>query len=252
VPGPIDFKTGTIIKAPNIAGMDNLPITDRISTALGRPVVLENDANAAAFAEYWVGAAKNKNVRNIVMLTLGTGIGTGLIIDGVIIHGSFDHGAEGGHMIVRPSGRLCGCGQRGCIEAYASASHTADRAQDALDAGNASSLGNLPRPLTSKQVFDAAENGDELATGIINETAEMLGITCINICRLLDPQMILFAGGMALAGDFLLDRIRIVFQENRWHVASDPVQIALAQVGNDAGLIGAAGVAWDAHQQGRL
>ncbi len=251
-PGPIDFAAGVIVDAPNIDGLEQMPLRDRIAAGTGRPAVLENDANAAAFAEYWIGAAKHPDVRNLVMLTLGTGVGSGVIVDGVIIHGAFDMGGEGGHMIVHPGGRLCGCGQRGCVEAYASASHTAGRAEDALDGGRSSSLAELPRPITAKQVFDAAMADDQLALEIIDETADVLGVACVNLCRLLDPQMVLFAGGMAEAGDFLFDRVRAAFAEHRWDVTEDHVIIAPATVGNDAGIIGAAGVAREAHRQGSL
>lgn len=251
-PGPIDFAAGVIVKAPNIPGLDNMPLRDGVSAGTGRPSILENDANAAAFAEYWVGAAKDPSVDNIVMLTLGTGIGSGIIVNGALIHGAHNSAGEGGHMIVKDGGRQCGCGQRGCLEAYASASHTANRAREALDNGGASTLNDLPAPITSEQVFAAAAAGDKLALGIIDETTDLLGVACVNLCRLLDPQMILFAGGMIHAGDFLFDRIRAAFARHTWTVAEDRVQIGPAMVGNDAGLIGAAGVARDAHRQGRL
>ena len=256
-PGPMDFEAGVILKAPNLPDFVNVPLRDRIAEGTGRPTVLENDANAAAFGEYWAGAAKDPAIRHVVMLTLGTGIGSGLIVDGRIVHGGFGNGGEGGHIIVEPGGRACACGQKGCLEAYASASWTARRAEEALDGGReVSSLAESYEPgrtpLTAKAVFDAAQAGDALALRIVDETATYLGVACVSFCRLLDPQVILFAGGMILSGDFLFDRVRRVFAEHSWTAAPDQVRIMPAALGNDAGVIGAGAVAWDAHQAGRL
>jgi glucokinase len=251
-PGPIDFDNGVIVAMPNLDGFDHYPLRDKLAQATGRPCELENDANAAAYAEFWVGAARDPKVRHVVMLTLGTGVGTGIIMDGHIFHGAFGNGAEGGHMIVQPHGRPCGCGQRGCLETYASASHVARIVNDALDAGEASSLSRVERPVESRQIFAAAAQGDTLALRVVDQAADYLGVACVSICRLLDPQMILFAGGMTLAGDFLFDRIRVAFDRHRWNVAEDRVRIGPATLGNDAGVIGAAGVAWDALQRGRI
>ena len=254
-PGPLDSNAGIVINAPNLPGFVDVPLRDRIAEATGRPAVLENDANAAAFGEYWAGAAKDPDIRHVVMLTLGTGIGSGLIVGGRIVHGAFGNGGEGGHMILVPDGRECGCGQRGCLEAYASASRTARRAEEAIDAGEQSSLSELyepdSRPLTAKEVFEAAAAGDRLAVDIVDATATHLGIACVNFCRLFDPQMILFAGGMILSGDFLFERIRKAFAENTWSAAADHVRIEPALLGNDAGVIGAGAVAWHSHQTGR-
>ena len=256
-PGPIDLEAGVVLNAPNLPDFVDVPLRDSIAEATGRPTVLDNDANAAAFGEYWAGAASAADVRHVVMLTLGTGIGAGLIVDGRIVHGAFGNGGEGGHIIVVPGGRRCGCGQQGCLEAYASASRTARRAEEAVVAGNSGSMlaklyEPLSRPLTAKQVFDAANVGDELALRIVDETAMYLGIACVNLCRLLDPQMILFAGGMILSGDLLFDRIRKAFADHTWVAARDRVRIEPASLGNDAGIIGAGGIAWDAHQSGCL
>ena len=264
-PGPMDFDAGVVINAPNLSNFVNVPLRDRIAAGTGRPTVLENDANAAVLGEYWAGAARDPQIRHVVMLTLGTGIGAGLVDDGKIVHGAFGNGGEGGHIIVVPDGRACACGQRGCLEAYASASWTARRAEEALDAwsggesgggGQASLLAQLyqpgQQPLTAKAVFDAAMAGDALALQIVDETATYLGLACVSFCRLLDPQMILFAGGMILSGDFLFHRVRQAFAKHTWTVAADRVRITPAALGNDAGVIGAGAVAWDAHQGGRL
>ena len=257
-PGPIDFKAGIIRSTPNLKGFVDFPLRDRLATALGRPVVLENDANAAAFGEYWTGAGRGDDVRDLVMLTLGTGIGTGVIIDGCVIHGAFSNGGEGGHMIVVPGGRQCGCGQRGCLEAYASASHTAKRTLEAMESSDQPSAlrtrlaSDGPESITAEYVFEAANSGDALATTIVDDTARYLGLACLNICRLIEPRVIVFAGGMTLAGDFLFDRIRRTVREENWTMVQLQTEIAPAQLGNDAGMIGAAAVARDAADRGVL
>jgi len=255
-PGPLDFDAGTVKASPNLPGWKDVPLRDHLTKVTGRPTVLENDANAAAFGEFWAGAGRDPNIRNLVMLTLGTGIGTGVVIDGKVLHGAYGLGGEGGHMIVQPNGRPCGCGQRGCLEAYASASHTLRRTVEAIEAGQSTSLRDIynrgSSELTSRDVFEAAKAGDTLATLIVDETVLYLGIGCVNACRWFDPQMIVFAGGMIHAGDFLFDKVRETFKAQSWRVAQDKVQIVPAQLGNDAGFIGAAAVAWDADRDGRL
>jgi len=251
-PGPLDLEAGVVINAPNMPGWHNVSLRDRVAQKIGRPAVLENDANAAALGEFWAGIGQDESIRHLVMMTLGTGIGAGYVIDGRLVHGAKGRGAEGGHMIVMPDGRPCGCGQAGCIEAYASASNTARRAIERLETGDTSSLEtitNAGNQVSSRDVFDAAKAGDDLALEIVDETAYLLAVACVNYCRMLDPQMIVFAGGMILAGDFLFDKIRTKFKELTWTAADDYVEIVAAQLGNDAGFIGAAAVARDRHMR---
>ena len=252
-PGPVDTENGVVISAPNLSGWDNLPLRNRIAQGLGRPATLANDANAAAFGEYWVGAGASSEIQNLIMLTLGTGVGSGIVLNGQILHGTYGYAGEAGHMIVVPQGRECGCGQKGCLETYASASRTAVRACEALATGRPSILQTDykkdPQSITAKAVFDASEAGDELATQIIDQSAYYLALACINLSRMLDPQMFVFAGGMALAGDALLSRIRKHYDQQNWHAAPDRVKLEIAQLGNDAGLIGAAAIAWDTYRR---
>ncbi len=250
-PGPLDLRNGIVRQAPNLPHWVNVPVEAKMHLLTGRPCVLENDANAAAFGEYWAGAGKNTNIRHFVAFTLGTGVGSGIVVDGKIVHGATGQAGEGGHVIIFPNGRLCGCGQRGCVEAYASANSTAKRAVEAIEKGGQSSLatafkGRLNQ-ITSKDIFDAAKLADPLATQIVDETAEVLALTCINFSRILEPQMIVFSGGMIYAGDFLFDKIRHYYQKHTWVVPGDPPKILPAVLGNDAGAIGAAGVAWARH-----
>ncbi|MCC7147483.1 MAG: ROK family glucokinase [Phycisphaeraceae bacterium] len=251
-PGLLDHERGLVLDAPNLPGWRSVPLAARMTAILGRPTYIENDANAAAFGEYWAGAGRESKVRHLVMLTLGTGIGSGIVVEGRVVHGGFGIAGEAGHLMIIPGGRPCGCGQKGCLEAYASANATAKRAVEALQSGAASSLTRVlaeggVEAVTAHQVFQAALAGDGLALRLVDETAYYLGIACINFSRILDPQMIVFAGGMALAGDFLFERIRAAYRNLNWSLAAaGQVQIVGARLGNDAGMIGAAGIAWSA------
>lgn len=251
-PGPIDLEKGVLISAPNLPDFRDVPIRDRISEATGKPTVLDNDANVAAFAEYWIGAGSDPSIRHLVALTLGTGIGSGLVINGKILHGGFGNAGEAGHMIVQPNGRQCGCGQLGCLEAYASAFHTALRAAEAVEAAGPGQHTTLHSTPTAKDVFDAAIAGDELAQRVADETATYLGIACVDLCRLLDPQMIVLGGGMVQARDYLLTRVRQAYERNNWRMSPSQVKIDLAVLGNDAGVIGAGAIACDAHRRGEI
>jgi glucokinase len=256
-PGPIDFSTGVVRMAPNLPGWTNIPLQSRIGDLLGRPTMLENDGNAAAFGEYWAGAGRqsSKDIRHLIMLTLGTGVGSGLVVNGKIVHGSVGNAGEGGHIIVQPNGRQCGCGQRGCLETYGSASRTGQRAAEAVrDSKEATTLREpfeKGKEITAKMVFDHAKAGDKLARRVVEETVMYLAVGCVTLCRLFDPQMIVFAGGMILAGDYLFDQIRAEFHRQSWTILKDHVEIVPSTLGNDAGFIGAAAVAWDAHQNHR-
>ncbi len=248
-PGPIDAEAGIVLSAPNMPGWENFPLRDRLQEATGRPCFLENDANAAAFGEFCFGAGKDPSIRHLIMLTLGTGVGGGIIIDGKIVHGGYGLAAEAGHLIVAAHGRLCACGQRGCLEAYASAGAVARRGIEAVQAGERTLLSEMytkqGERLTAKDVFTAADRGDRLAANIVAEATTYLGIACVSLCRLLDPQMIVFAGGLILAGDHLFDGIRNGFTEHDWTILQSKVDIVPAQLGNTAGIIGAAAVAMD-------
>ena len=244
-PGPLDFDSGTVLNAPNLPGWANLPLRARLEEATGRPVVLENDANAAAYGEYRAARRHDPTVTDLVMVTLGTGIGTGLVVEGRVVHGGFGLAGEAGHMIVETSGRPCACGQRGCIEAYASAASVVRRTREALDAGEPSSLGALTGPFSTRDIFQAVEAGDALASRIADETAHYLGAFCVSLCRVLDPQRIVFGGGLAEAGLTLLERIRAAFDTLDWRLVPAKVQLVSAELGTRAGVIGAAALAQD-------
>jgi glucokinase len=242
-PGPADYKAGIIINSTNMPTFKNTPIRQMLSDELGCPVAFDNDANVACYGEFTVGAGKDVN--DIVFFTLGTGIGCGIVSNGKIVQGATGNAAEVGHVIVQPGGEPCNCGQRGCVEAIASASHTARRAAEAVKAGETSSLSTLAE-ITCKDVFEHMARGDALATRIIDETARALGLVCVNMLHATDPARIVFAGGMIAAGDVLLQAIRRHFEAQIWTLRKETVEIVFASLGEDAGIFGAAALGRDA------
>ncbi|MDD5010723.1 MAG: ROK family protein [Phycisphaerae bacterium] len=240
-PGPAKYSEGILIRCANLPKFVDVPISKMLSEKLGKPVILENDATAACYGEFVAGAGKN--IKNMVFFTLGTGIGGGIISDGKLLIGSGGNAAELGHTIVNINGRLCSCGQKGCAEAYASASSTAKRAAEAIEAGEKSSLESLDE-ITCKDVYDHLAKGDELAKKITDETAEVLGVLCVNVLHCSEPERIVFAGGMIAAGNILLDRIKYYFKQHVWKLKrEDDIEICFATLGEDAGIIGAAALA---------
>ena len=252
-PGPAKYSEGIIIKSTNMPTFKNVPICRMLNERLGVPVVFDNDANVACWGEYAVGAGKG--VKDMVFFTLGTGIGGGIISSGELVHGCDENGAELGHMIIYPDGRECACGQRGCVEAYASADSTARRAREAIEAGAESSLKQVldeKGQITSKNVYEHLAAGDKLAKEITDGTAKALAITCINMLHTTEPKRIIFTGGMIAAGDVLLNRIKDFFNEHIWTLKKEMVEICFATLEEDAGIIGAAALALHTKQQGKL
>ena len=254
-PGPLSVKQGKIINAGNLPGFENFALRAEVSGLLGVPGILDNDANSACWGEFWRGAGRGST--DMVMFTLGTGIGGGIVSAGELLRGSEDNAAELGHMIIEPSGRLCSCGQRGCLEACASANHTAARAQQALKdrSGESSLLREFLQDngeLTCRDVFDCAEKGDSLANEIVDGTARALAQACVNVRHIVEPQIVVLAGGMINAGDILIERISRFYEEIMWTLKPEPMAIELALLGEDAGVIGAAGLALHDFREGRL
>lgn len=243
-PGPMSHAQGVIHSAPNLPGFVNLPLRDRFSQLCGLPVVLENDANAAAYGEFVAGAGQG--TRNLVMLTLGTGIGGGIVLDGRLWRGAFDNAGEVGHMILIPDGRACPCGQRGCLERYASANAVAERLAEAVRAGEPSRLQSKVQtnePFDARDVLAAADAGDTLANRIWDETCFYLALAALNLRHLLNPELVVFAGGLINAGQRLLDLVSAHFDRASWKIAPDAPRLAFATLGTNAGTIGAAALA---------
>jgi glucokinase len=241
-PGLMDIPAGVILDPPNLKPWRNVAVRQHIHDVFGMPTAFQNDANAAAYGEYWAGAGRGAH--SMVLFTLGTGIGGGIILDDRILEGEHSHGAELGHIkieMTRP--RLCGCGRRGCLEAYASATSVVHRTQEALaEDGGRSSLHQTAKreELTSEIIFDAAAGGDDLAAKIVEDTAFYLAVGAMNLMHTIDPDMVVFGGGMIAAGDAFLERIRHHVRELAFPVPAAKTQIRYAQLGSDAGFIGAA------------
>jgi glucokinase len=242
-PGPLNRKTGTVIQSPNL-GWRNFPLRDLISNAVNLPAVLDNDANCATYGEWWLGAGRN--VDTLIGLTLGTGIGGGIVLHGEIFHGVSDAAGEIGHMTIEANGRKCPCGNYGCLEAYASGPAIARRAIEGLEAGAESLLtdlvGNKLENITAATVYEAVVHGDTYANEVMRETAKFLGAGVANIVNIFNPDMIVISGGVTKAGDHLFVPLRAEVRRRAFKSALDACQITAAQLPGTAGVIGAAGV----------
>jgi glucokinase len=243
-PGTMDIPAGIILDPPNLRPWQNVPVRRHIQETFGVPTAFQNDANAAAFGEYWAGAGRGTH--SMVLFTLGTGIGCGIIIQDTILEGRHSHGAEVGHIRIElGNARQCGCGRWGCLEAYASATAVVKRALEALhDDGGQSSLHEVMRArgeLSARDIFEAAASGDVLAERIVEDTAFFLAVGATNMMHTIDPDMVVFGGGMTAAGEGFLERIRRHVRELAFPVPAEKTQICFARLGTDAGFIGAAG-----------
>ncbi|MEM7453349.1 MAG: ROK family protein [Planctomycetota bacterium] len=257
-PGPMDVAKGLLLTPSNLPAWHNYPIRDELSKATGRPVTYANDAAAAAFGEFWVGAGASHD--SIVLITLGTGVGGGIIVNGQSIDGHSSHGAEIGHMVVdySPDARLCGCGQRGHLEAYASATAVVQRAQEGLAAQRESSLtGEITEasPLSALMIARAAMSGDEFALEIVDDTARWLGRGITILAHVIDPSAFFLGGAMNFGGNDselgqrFLGIIRTYVRENSFPVLGDNLCVEFARLGGEAGYVGAAGLARQMHVQ---
>ena len=241
-PGPLNTKEGIVYFAPNLPGWENVPLVRILRDKIQLPIFLENDANAAALGEWWIGAGRD--VDDLVLLTLGTGIGGGVIIQGEVLHGAWDTAAEIGHMIIHEGGLLCKCGVRGHLEAYASATAVVARTLAAIKQGRRTILkewlGGKLDNLSSELIFRAAGEEDELSSEILEETARFLGIGIANLVNLFNPRLVILTGGMIQAGPLLLEPVRKYAREYSLKASIRGVRIVPAKLGADSGTIGAA------------
>jgi len=239
-PGLLNAKKGIVDSAANLRGWVNVPINKLVAKELKmdeRCVVLDNDANTALLAEVWIGAARGKE--NVVMITLGTGVGGAMICDGRLLRGSTGAAGELGHQIVVPDGRSYGnAGVGGILEAYASAGAVAERAVEGGVPPNSSLAGCSS--ITCSDVFYHAKQGDAHAAHIVKETARYLAIGCINASRNFDCDIVVFTGGMAQAGEQLFAEVREQYQRYHWNLHAVRVELKIAEAGNHASVIGAA------------
>ncbi len=242
-PGPLNTKTGVVLLTPNL-GWTNMPLRDRVSEGLGLPATLDNDANCAIYGEWWRGAARGANY--VIGLTLGTGIGGGIVIDGKIYHGASDVAGEFGHVTIDANGRHCKCGNYGCIEAYASGPAIAERAIEGIQSGTDTSLsqyvnGDLSK-ITAQIVYEAANDGDEWALEIVRETASLLGASVASFVNIFNPEVVVICGGVTQAGDRLFNPLRWEVKRRAFKPAWEVCRIVPGTLPGTAGVYGAAAV----------
>lgn len=237
VPGAV-LPNGVVNKCVNL-GWDVIPIEEELARLTGLTVKAGNDANVAALGEYWKGAGEG--CASIIMVTLGTGIGGGIIVDGKVLVGYNGAGGEIGHIVVNPDEpEACGCGNHGCIEQYASATGIVRLAKQELAASSDDSLLRSDRgELTAKDVFDAAKKGDPLSLRVTTKVGSLLGHTLAVIANVVNPEAILLGGGVSKAGPILLDEVHATFERDAFHACRN-TKILLAKLGNDAGIYGSA------------
>lgn len=227
-PGPLNLKDGVVLFAPNIPGFKNVPLVARLQSELGLRVTLENDANAAGYAEHRYGAARDFS--SSVYITISTGIGGGLFIGDTVVHGATGAAGEVGHMTLLPNGPLCGCGHYGCWEALASGRAVAREASF--------SYGEV---LTTRDVFKRAREGEPKALAIVDQAALFTGLGLANLLKVFDPDGFVIGGGMSQVGAFYLDKICRAAE--RFAAGFPQIDIRAAELGTDAGVIGAAAIA---------
>jgi glucokinase len=239
-PGPLDRSTGVVLLTPNL-GWRDFPLRDKVSAAVGMPATLDNDANCAVFGEWWRGAARGSDV--VVGLTIGTGIGGGIVLNGEIFHGASDIAGEIGHMSIDSTGRRCSCGNYGCLEAYASGTAIAQRAVEGVEAGASSSLGSYVdgdlSAVTAQVVYDAARDGDEFAFEVISDTARFLGAGVANLVNIFNPDIIVICGGVTAAGDRIFKPLMAEVSRRAFRPAVERCRILPGELHDTAGVYGA-------------
>ena len=243
-----NYFNGTIEFAPNLPWRGVIPLAQMLTDRFGIPVSLTNDANAAAIGEMTYGAARG--LKDFIMITLGTGVGSGIVVNGQLVYGHDGFAGELGHVIVRPNnGRLCGCGRTGCLEAYTSATGVARTAREFLEVRNdPSSLRQIPiQDITSKDVYDAAITGDKLALEIFDYTGKILGEAFANFIAFSSPKAIILFGGLAKAGDLILKPIKEAMDRNTLNIYKGKVKIMFSELKeSDAAVLGASALGWEA------
>lgn len=244
-----NYYTGEIINPPNLPWGPIIPLAEKVSKAFGGiPVAITNDANAAALGEMTYGAARG--MKDFIMITLGTGVGSGIVINGQLVYGSDGFAGELGHVIMkRNNGRVCGCGRTGCLEAYCSATGVARTAREFLEVRTEPSLlRNIEiEDITSKDVYDAAMAGDKLAKDIFNYTGEILGEAFADMVAFSSPQAIILFGGLAKSGDLLLKPLKETFDKSVMPIFKGKTKILISELKeSDAAVLGASALGWEA------
>lgn len=236
-PGSLNQQSGIVHSAPNMLGWRQIPLADIITSRTGVATFIENDANCAGWGEYVAGAGMG--CRHMMMMTLGTGVGGAIVIDGKLHMGRDGSAGELGHICIVEGGRRCGCGARGCVEAYASATAVVKRFIEYLEQGWRSPLANRNGHLTCQAIFEAAQAVDSVAAKVVEETGRYLGVTAAGVAELLNPEICVISGGITMAGEVFLDSIRDACLNRNAHPGRT-MRIVTAGLGGNAGLIGAA------------
>jgi len=242
VPGPIDARNGIVLQAVNLHWRKPVPLRDKLNTLTGLPVAVENDANMAALGEMWQGAGRG--AEDLVVITLGTGVGGGIIVHGKVVHGINGVGGEIGHITMTPgSGSICNCGKTGCLETYTSATALIREGLQAAANGTSPLLAvvlSQRGELKAKDVLDAAKGGDRASLAIVDQAALYLGLALSHLANMLNPAKFVIGGGVAGAGEFLFSRVRESFARFvPFTYVVESTEIIAATLGNDAGVYGA-------------
>ena len=232
-PGVIHARTGVVIKSPNFPDWNNLPLKKELESALALPVSIENDANAAALGEQWRGAGRG--ITSMILLTLGTGVGGGIVLDGRIWPGADGMAGEIGHMTILPDGRRCGCGNTGCLEMYASSRGIVMTYQERSSRSTA---------ITSEEIYRAARDGDALSGDVMKDMGRLLGIGIANLINIFNPEMIVIGGGVKDAWPLFIESTRAEIRKRAFEYPAARTQIVPSLLGDDAGMIGAAALAF--------
>lgn len=244
-PGSVDITKGTVIGAYNLNWKTLQPVKEIIEKGTGIPFFIDNDANVAALGERWKGAGENDP--DVVFVTLGTGVGGGIVMNGQLLHGAAGCAGEIGHITVDPEGFECTCGKRGCLETVASATGVVRVARQLAEeyAGGSELKARLDNgeDITSKDVFELAAKNDDLALRVVDKVTFYLGLACGNIGNTLNPSAIIIGGGVSAAGEFLRSRVEAYFEQFTFPQVRNSTKIKLAELGNEAGVIGAASLA---------
>ena len=241
-----NYYNGTIEYAANLVWQGVVPIAKKFEEALGIPIIVTNDANAAAVGEFTYGVARG--MKNFIMITLGTGVGSGIYINGQLVLGCDGLAGELGHLTVIPGGRTCGCGRKGCLETYCSATGVARTAREYLDKRDTPSLLRdiKPEDITSFEVYKAAVAGDELAKEIFEVTGSMLGEACANFALFCSPEAFIFMGGLTKAGDLLMKPLQKAYDEHVLSVYKGKAKLMLSGLkDSETAVLGASALGWD-------
>lgn len=241
-----NYFTGCIEFAPNLPWKGVIPLAQMIADKLNIPVALTNDANAAAIGEMTYGAARG--MKDFIVITLGTGVGSGIVVNGQLVYGHDGFAGELGHTTIRRDGRLCGCGRKGCLETYSSATGVARSAREFLETSKEPSLlrNMKPEDITSKDVFDAAMQGDEIAKVIFQFTGQLLGEAFANFVAFSSPEAIILFGGLTKSGKLIFDPIRKYMEENMLGIYRNKIKLLMSELKeSDAAVLGASALGWE-------